>query len=325
MAKSKKNTKGNSTYQGGPLVLQHISDSVNPFSKGALGKKIHDKQSANTFTLQARQKVIISTNTNGMAYHEFRPTLAGCNYGPLSTTASFLPTTGTLTGATYIVDTLPTYSSIVANVHRYRTVSFGIRISCMDAALSAKGQLMIKTLDQSLCVDGKNVLTYNDDTTVVPITHDMDIFVVPPHTEGYGKFLEVSSSYQNIDDDPALINAFRQVGLTLSGCPTTNQPYLAVEWIVNIECEPIVEQITAQLATPPYPEHPIMQSAISNTRSILPSVHSGAKSLWTKVKEAGKQALLVAGEALLGRAGSRLMSMIAPTRLMLTNEPLEVN
>jgi len=140
----------------------------------------------------------------------------------------------------------------------------------------------------------------------------MDYIIVPAHTTGYGEFLEPSENYATIDADNAQTNAFRCIGLTILGAPGTEQDYLELDIVHNIECMPIVGQLGQLISTKAAPEHPHLKAAISNTRTNLPPVHKTG-SFRDKLVSFAKQAATYAGEALLGRAGSALMKFLAPS------------
>jgi hypothetical protein len=324
--KQEKKRKQTFVYKGvQPELVDHVAGMVNPFSDEAEHSKIHDANASKTFCFQSRQYKTVEINSNGMGYTEFYPALKdyvkGVNTNGAGT-AAMLPTSGTLSaGATFTSVDVADYTNLAAVAYRYRIVSWGIRITCVTEALGTKGELLIRELDAIGALQGVGTFGISDNTVRIPITHDMNICIVPNSVgESYKDFRNVTTTYATEQADVAIEAAYRHVGLTLIGCDNdqaadTTKIILTAEVVYNLEILPTIGSIGMRMASPPAPHSNTILEAVHNTRAATPLVNS-APSLWQKVKKIAGQALLGVGEMALGRVGGLLGNYIQSKRML---------
>jgi hypothetical protein len=295
----KNNNNGNFVYKStnAPLV-SHVSDLVNPFSPGAVGKKIHDSNSARTFTLQSRTNHVMTCNTVGMGYVEIYPTLNNQLTGVDTSVGTALPTTGIVgaTPATSSTDAAD-FSLIDDASKKFRIVSMGIRIVSTQAALNAQGRVIIKVLDKSLIYNntvavGVNTFLLGEESYTESINANTDLTIIPPNN-GNEYFNYLDPEIRSVDFEEALGGGgfsntlnypYRPIGITISGCTTgTNElPVFNIEVVMNLELLPTIDKLSARIATEAAPHSTQILEAVHNTRARTPTT-SPSSTMGSKV------------------------------------------
>lgn len=320
MTKKSKPTKSKGlVYKDSPPTVQaieHVAGLVNPFSQQSRQQKIHDANSSKTFTFTSVTKVQIPTNAAGGGYAQFNPTL--------NTVAKWLKG-DTLTnagdggneinvspdwGSSHITE----YDDLVSSGARFRIVSWGIRLLSLENALDAKGQVLIREMDYN-AVSGTEVDTYTDNYMMVPVTHNMDLAIIPNHVgESYQTFIPMDVQYNTLLTNNAIDPGYKSIhislfGLTAGNGTPTSPPHLTAEIVMNLEILPLISSIGMRLATPPAPHSHAIMEAVHNTRTATPLV-AKHQSIWSKIKSVASNVLSTGAQYLLGRAGGVLANYV---------------
>jgi len=321
MAKSK--TKQNrSVFKSGtpPVIRDHVAGMVNPFAPEAEGSKIHDANASRTFTYQERCYHTVLCNGNEEGYTMYFPSLANYTGGVDMGTDTHLASGTTGGAATFSYTNSDNYTSIGAAGHKYRIVSWGIRITCLGDAFNTKGRLMIREMEQLDLTTGTVVDSFTDNTVSVPITHDMDITVVPNHVgEEYQKFRDPTTTFNTLDTDVAAQPPYRCVGLYLSGVEAIaangQQAILSVETVYNLEILPLINTIGARLASLPAPHSNSILEAVHNTRAAAPLAEK-TPNIWQKIKGIAGIAVKGLAHQFLGSAGDMVSDFLSRKRVL---------
>jgi hypothetical protein len=295
-------------------LLKHVTGLIDPFSEDAHGVKINDSVASSTFTYQARTHHELATDSNGNAYMEVFPTLAQTLGFPGSLGANGL-TAGT-----------PTYADVfkltdlLVQADRFRVVSYGVSIQNAQAALSAKGRLLIRSLPEPQLAAGFNTREYSDVNTVLPMTADLNAIVVPPHNgETYLEFILPGQTPDQLKAGNIQI-PYRGVGITVSSAPASVSVF-NVEVVMNLELVPNITAISSRMATPPGLHSYEVLQAVHNARTSAP--FAGMKTrMKAALKSAAMQALKYGAQRMLGASPAGMVSYLTGKHLpMLTNAP----
>lgn len=299
----------------------YVTTLVNPFDDSAKGTKIHDENASKTFTFQCRQFVDMEVNNVGMSYFQLYPNIHEF-YNQVGMNDTDLPTTGIISGGSaFTTDDVAEFSDLTSSGVKYRIVSWGFRLVCLEEALNAKGRILVRELDADGAKNSVGTTGVSDNTVNIPITHDMDITVIPNHiSTGYKDFMPLTSSYTDVANDAAQEHAWRTVGLTVigatpSGTANTGAVRFSIEVVYNLELLPKIGSIGMRLSTPPAPHSNQVLEAVHNTRAVVPLVHK-TPSLGQQIKKFATRALTsvadYALDRLTGGASHFLESRVLP-------------
>jgi hypothetical protein len=309
--------KQNFVYKtGGPKteIVDHVAGLVDPFHPSSKDKKIHDANGSKTFTFSSIGRFGIPTGASGNGYAEFYPALAS-NSAILQGNTN-IGSNGLIPASpNFTVSNLPEYTDLAATTARWRIVSWGLRITSLENALDAKGQIMIREVTEENQSQNDDVFAYTEEYTTLPITHNMDYVVIPNHlADSYTRFMPPGVPYATMLSDNALEPGYKAIGITIIGATAgdgtaTSPSLINVEVVYNLELLPLVGTFGVRISTDPAPHDYTVIQAAHNTRASLPLVVK-KPSLWQTVKGLASRALHTGAEMFLGKAGGMLSDYI---------------
>jgi hypothetical protein len=320
---SKAQSKKALVYNSPPPEVVTVASLVNPFSEESRGTKVPDANASNTFTFRSTTLFTLDTlASSGQAYVEIKPALALAISHLKS--GSVIASNGSITTSVIESTNIGEYTTFIASAHKYRIVSWGVRVTCPQSAFDAKGRILIREIEKSSMGVGFNTYAYGNKYQSVPITHDMDIVVLPSRCgESYQCFVDSDVTYTDLIEDPAIEPGFKAISLTVEGGPGAVTSVLQCEVVYNLECIPLLGSIAAQMSTPPsYHSHRTLE-AVHNTHQMAQLVHPH-KTLGDKIKGFALKALKAVGNFALQRATNYastivpgLSSLTGPSRQLL--------
>lgn len=316
-------------------LIGHVSNQINAFSDQACGKKLHDANQSNSFTLTSRSRHTMSVNDEGSGYLEVNPYLTAeiKQYTPGATGATGMSTSGVLgsgiTTASFDANDLSVISPVAK---RFRIVSYGIKVVCLQAPLDAQGILMIREITETQLGNDNDVMKYAEVSHTTAINHNLELAIIPnANGDRQYEYSIMTQAYNSAIGGDGTMPPFKVIALSIIGAKggTIGLPVLSVEIIKHLELLPEVDGAFRLVTTPAAVDHYGVRQAISNTRRELPVVNEH-KGLMSKVKALATRALHGLGNAAVGAAGRLLASYIgAPAGLLsITNgspSALEVN
>lgn len=296
-------------------LADHVVGLVNPFANEAIGSKIHDANGSRTFTFKSVTRVALGSGASGNSYSEFYPALKTAIRA--ADTAMNIPATLIIPGSpSYTLHDISEYTNFLASTSRYRIVSWGVRLTCPTTAFDTKGEVLVRELESVKYATSNNIGYYSTNYMRVPLTHDLDITIIPDHQgDAYMNFGEVQETYELNAADPARENPFKCVGVSVIG-GIASTTVLNAEVVFNLECIPVISSLAARQVTPAAPHSHQLLEAAHNTRSAVPIVHK-TQTLWQKIKGFAKSALTTGAEMVLGRAGGMLGNYLTHKAQML--------
>jgi hypothetical protein len=316
MTKNRKRAAGKRklVYKADPTSVAVVSQHLNPFDDAAKDVKIPDSNTANTFTYQVRERRTLSVNTAGAAYAEIYPSLNSIYNATVGNSNINPAADGTLAADQGNWENITNYTNVIAAIDRYRVVSFGVRITNAQPALSAQGQVILREIDQRMSLNSVSgtapgVFGYTTVTEVVPVFTGMDYVSLPSHYgEAQYEFVPADTAWTTLDADIASQPGFKALSISVAGGPTgtAQNPVLFVEIVMNVECIPVTNSLQARLATRPADHNIHHLQAVNNARNSLPLVHK-TTSLWGKIKTFAANALMDVGTRFLGKTGGQIV------------------
>lgn len=302
MAKARKGKQGAIFKPDKPVPVELVHALVNPFHPGAGNVKMHDANSAKTFSYQSRSRKVFATDANGMGYMELKPTLNDCE----THMTSAIPTSYILPGAgnTSVASDVADYSAIGSAGAQYRIVSWGIRVHAIEAPLNRSGRVQVRVLaGTQMAVNNRDLSIYGEETYECPVS-DCDLLIIPPNNgEYYQDFRPQTYFYANDGLEP-----YRLIGISIGGA-TASTDVLSVELVYNLEILPDITEVGARLSSEAAPHSTKVLESVHNARSKMPTT-SHSRSFWQNIKQTLGQIAGVAGEVVLGRLGAGISRSI---------------
>jgi hypothetical protein len=324
---STKSKRGNlPVYRSTPSdisVVDHVAGLVNPFSSDAKGSKIHDANGARTFTLSSISSHAIPTGVSGNGYAEFYPALkVSAN---ITNIITHIPSSLIMPAAPTVDPfDIAEYTDLNNNTSRYRIVSWGIRLTCVQSAFDAQGTVLIREIESPHITAGQDCGVYTSNYIRLPITHDMDYTIIPDHQgEEYHRFNLPSTTYATCIADVACEPGFKAVSITVIGSTVNTSTVLNAEVIYNLELLPLIGTLTMKMATDAAPHSHAVLAAVHNTRMTNP-LAAKSSGILAGIKALAQKALHAGGQFLLGPPGGMIADYIS-NKLKLNTQKLLTN
>jgi len=269
------------------LKLAH--GHLNPFLSDAMGLKVPDNNSSESFTYRTVGRYMyLADGTSRNGAHTFAPSLLG---------EQLVWTTGTTGGATW---TAPTpsqnggYNNIIAASQAVRIVSWGVRIFCTCSYDKANAQVIIATKRGTSGLNPPAVGPTNDQITdpngwlhwEVVALKDLDHVWTSEKVskEGGEQYYDPTGLNISVVPDMAWTNlvVFLLPNSGTNSIPPAGCSY-GFEVVKNLECLPLVGTIANGLKSPAAVADPrvsqLVNRAQASTPPVMPREHHGPTML----------------------------------------------
>lgn len=242
--------------------LHHVKALTNPFSDFARGAKIPDDDSARSIALQIVDfnSIDVPSTTGGMFAVSVTPSLAAS-----LTKAATMSSTQVLTWGTALP--LADSAALTAGLHKYRVVSWGVRIYCTLAPTARSGWMKVITLPERLETPFNFHSGFFEEVKAYPLAEETVHWISKPVGIGWKEYVDPSTTGY-----PPWENVIIVVG----GLPTGAQNgAFCIETVLNIEGLPNIGSISGAAATPAADSKPHVLAAAARTLAKHGGSHMG--------------------------------------------------
>lgn len=250
------NTASSVGSVGAPTLLNQVEGIVNPWSMHATGSKVPDDDGAKSVAMTISYPKSFKVDANG-----FGATYVAPDLNALFTSSS------TIDGATQTVTTfgapisVANYAEISAAFHRYRHVSWGVRVYSTLAPTEQKGSYKIVTMPENPPNGWSWAGGLFEDTVSLPLSEKGIHWISKPIGVNHKEYIT-----------PASTAFWTRCVVIVEGAPVSSTAY-TIEIVLNLECQINIGSITSVLATPAADNNTLVNSAAASTRAVHGKTH----------------------------------------------------
>jgi hypothetical protein len=263
--------------------VEQVHSLVNPFSSSARGSKLPDVDSSRSVPISIVTRNPVATiGSAGVWAVRLKPSLANWSAGATTITGSVVTTLGA-------ASSVPDYTALASQFIKYRIVSWGFKIYCTLPPTEQAGQFQVIT-DPDIGNGADTASSFYEENLTFPNSEQTVQWVSKPIGNQYLNYIPMTDDH-----------SWDEVLIYASGLSNVNATTHLIETFYNIECQVMLGQITAAIATPAADHKPHVLAAVA-------TVHK--KSAGARVGAAVKAGLLGWIKGALGRAANIGMNYV---------------
>lgn len=255
----KPSIKGMRTTRPPKELCAKICSAVDPFCAAACGSRRFDTSSVKSVPYSVRALSSITTDANGLAAIEFRPTLASY----VREASAWYNNAGINEVLTWSTPSdVPEYTPLTTDFGQFRVVSMGVRVYCTAALASSQGYVTIATSREVIGSYSPNTLSYPNVASLPLVGLEATVVSKPTGSD--------STEWKPINSTD-VTNEFIYIAVSGAAASTS---VAAVEVYFNVEMLPYAG-FASRLAEAPPAAHRRIVDASDRVATKVPSIMNG--------------------------------------------------
>lgn len=257
---------GNIRSTVGSVSASSLANKVeglsNPWSQHARGSKIPDDDSSPSVPITMSYPKTFKTDANGYCAVVVIPCLNGLFKGATGTGGAIDGANQTVTTWNTSTDKMANYTEFAAAFHRFRIVSYGLRVYSTLAPTDQAGSYKIITLPETPGNGWSWAGGMFEDTVSLPLSEKNIHWIAKPIGVDYKGYSQ-----------PADTLFWNRCAIIVEGANGTADA-VTVEIVLNLEATINIGSITSTMATPAEDHSPHVMAATSRVRTKYGKAHA---------------------------------------------------